>query len=152
MTAARMRLCVFDVVSVFIIRVPSRLLTQIAKLDPQLVGYEPQGRSIAFFRGWGNLQRELDALRVPDASEVEEAGETLESLGREWVSAPKRYQRDMLRQTFQDVFMDMLQQWLVCVKPYPSLSPLFRLDGLIEKEGCFYVDEEEEGQETGSEG
>jgi len=42
-----------------------------------------QRRSIAFFRQWGNLQSQLDTLRVPDAPEVEEAGETLESLGQE---------------------------------------------------------------------
>jgi hypothetical protein len=109
-----------------------------------------QRSSIAFFGLWGNLQRQLDALRVPDAPEVEEAGKTLESLGQVWASAPRRYQRDMLRLIFEGIYIDMIEKRLVCVKPYPQFAPLFRLDGLREKEGYFYV--EEEDQEARSEG
>jgi hypothetical protein len=81
---------------------------------------------------------------VPDTPEVEEAGETLESLGQAWANAPKRYQRDMLRLIFEGIYIDMIEKRLVCVKPYPQFAPLFRLDGLREKEGCFYVEEEDE--------
>jgi hypothetical protein len=90
------------------------------------------------------LTRRIDALCVPDAPEVEQAGETLESLGAEWANAPKRYQRDMLRVIFDGIFIDIPNRRLVCVKPYPPFVPLFRMDGLTEKEGCFYVSEEEE--------
>jgi hypothetical protein len=30
------------------------------------------------------------------------------------------------------------------LKPYPPFVPLFRMDGLKEKEECFYVGEEDE--------
>lgn len=99
----------------------------------------------------GKLQREIDSLRVPEVPEVEEAGQTLESLGQEWLSAPKRYQRDMLRIIFEGIYIDVPGKRLVCVKPYAPFVPLFRMDGLSEKEGCFYANEEE-GQEAGSDG
>ena len=97
------------------------------------------------------LKAELDTLQVPDTPEIEQAGETLESLGQEWASAPKRYQRDMLRVIFEAVFVDVQGRRLVCVKPWPQFAPLFRLDGLEERDGCFY-DSEGKGQEAGSEG
>lgn len=43
-----------------------------------------QERSIAFFKGWGNLQGELDGLGVVDVPEVQEAAGTLESPGASW--------------------------------------------------------------------
>jgi hypothetical protein len=93
---------------------------------------------------WGNLQRQLDALQVPDAPEVERAGEPLESLGQEWASAPKRYQRAMLRLIFEGIYIDMIEKRLVCVKPYPQFAPLFRLGGLVERtEGVIYDEKED---------
>jgi hypothetical protein len=56
----------------------------------------------------------------------------------------------MLRLIFEGIYIDMIEKRLVCVKPYPQFAPLFRLDGLREKEGYFYV--EEEDQEARSEG
>lgn len=91
-----------------------------------------------------DLQAQLDALQVPQQPAIEAAGETLESLGAEWASAPKRYQRDMLRVIFEAVYMDPLARCVVCVKPWPQFAPLFRMDGLREKEGCFYVGEEDQ--------
>jgi hypothetical protein len=74
-------------------------------------------------------------------------GETLESLGAEWASAPLRYQRDMLRVIFEAVYVDVLGRRPVCVKPYPPFAPLFRMDGLEEREdGCFYCEEDEEAR------
>ena len=32
--------------------------------------------------------------------------------------------------------IDVAARRLVCVKPYPPFVPLFRMDGLSEKEGC----------------
>ena len=93
------------------------------------------------------LQAQLDALRMPRQPEIQEAGEALEKLGATWVGASKRLRRDMLRVIFEGVYFDTLTGRLVCVKPYPQFGPLFRMDGLKEKEGCFYVREEE--QETG---
>ena len=56
----------------------------------------------------------------------------------------------MLRAIFESVVIDVADRRLVCVKPNPPFAPLFRMDGLSEKEGCFYV--EEEGEEAGSKG
>ena len=98
-----------------------------------------------------DFQAQLRALRVPETPEVERGGETLESLGAEWVDAPIRYQRDMVRVIFEAVYVDTLGQRLVCVKPYLPFVPLFGMDGLEEREdGCFYY--REEGSETRSEG
>jgi hypothetical protein len=77
---------------------------------------------------------------MPD---FEQAGETLESLGQEWANAPKKYRRDMLHCIFEAISVDVEDQRLMCVKPYPPFVPLFRMDGLEEKEdGCFYSTEE----------
>ena len=90
-----------------------------------------------------DLQAQLDALLMPETPEVEQAGETLESLGQEWANAPKKYRRDMLRCIFEAIFVDVKVKRLVCVKPYPPFVPLYRMDGLEEKEdGCFYPTEE----------
>ena len=63
--------------------------------------------------------------------------------------APKLIQRDTLRLISQAIYVDIGVQRVVCVKPYPEFVPLFRMDGLTEREGCFYVEEE---QEAGAEG
>jgi hypothetical protein len=90
-----------------------------------------------------DLQAKLDALQVPHQPEVEKAGETLESLGQEWANAPNKFRRDMVRCIFEAVFVDAKARRLVCVKPYPPFVPLFRMDGLEEKEdGCFYLAKE----------
>jgi hypothetical protein len=90
-----------------------------------------------------DVQAQLDALRPPETPQVEQAGETLESLGQEWANAPKKYRRDMLRCIFESIFIDVKASRLVCVKPYQPFVPLFRMDGLEEKEdGCFYPTEE----------
>jgi hypothetical protein len=93
------------------------------------------------------LQAQLSALQVPDQPDVEQAGETLVSLGAQWANAPLRYQRDMLRVIFEAVYVDVLGRKLVCVKPHPPFVPLFRMDGLEETEdGCFYCEEDEEAR------
>jgi hypothetical protein len=90
-----------------------------------------------------DLQAQLDALRPPETPKVEQAGETLETIGQEWANAPKKYRRDMLHCIFEAIFVDVEAQGLVCVKPYLPFVPLFRMDGLEEKEdGCFYPTEE----------
>jgi hypothetical protein len=41
--------------------------------------------------------------------------------------------------------VDVLGERLVCAKPYPQSAPLFRMDGMEEREdGCFYYEEEDE--------
>jgi hypothetical protein len=88
------------------------------------------------------LQTQLDSLRTPEQPEVEHAGEMLESLDTAWASAPKKYQREMLHLIFEAIYVDTVTKELVCVKPYPPFVPLFRMDGLEEKEdGCFYYEE-----------
>jgi hypothetical protein len=90
-----------------------------------------------------DLQAQLDALQMPETPEVEQAGETLESLGQKSANAPKKHKCDMLHRIFEAIFVDVEAQRLVCVKPYPPFVPLFRMDGLEEKEdGCFYPTEE----------
>jgi hypothetical protein len=90
-----------------------------------------------------DLQAQLDALQTPERPEVEQAGETLETLGQEWANAPKKHKRDMLHCIFEAIYVDVEAKRLVCVKPYPPFVPLFRMDGLEEKEdGCFYPAED----------
>jgi hypothetical protein len=90
------------------------------------------------------LQAEIDALRELEAPEVEEAGVTLESLADAWEDAPVRLRAEMLRTIFESVVIDVTARRLVCVKPWPQFAPLFRMDGLKEKEECFYVGEKDE--------
>jgi hypothetical protein len=96
-------------------------------------------------RSKADIQAQLDALRVPDSPAVEEAGETLQSLGAEWATAPRKHKRDMLNCIFELLTVDVKARKLLCVEPYPPFVPLFRLDGLEEKgNGCFYYEEWEE--------
>lgn len=45
------------------------------------------------------------------------------------------------------IYIDMNEQRQVCVKPSPPFTPLFRVDGMEEKEdGCFYYEEDEEAR------
>jgi hypothetical protein len=104
-----------------------------------------------YLRERGEVQAQLDALRPPERPAIEAAGETLETLGAVWATAPKKLQAAMLKTIFEEVRVDLSGRRLACVKPWPPFVPLFRMDGLSEKEGCFYVDEEE-GQEAGSAG
>ena len=86
-------------------------------------------------------------LRMPQQPAIEEAGETLEELGAVWATAPKKIQREMLKVIFEAVYVDVLRELLICVKPHPQFAPLFRMDGMEEKEdGCFYY--KEEGEEA----
>jgi len=49
----------------------------------------------------------------------------------------------MLKVIFEAVYVDVLDEQLVCVKPYPQFAPLFRMDGMEKKnDGCFHYDEE----------
>ena len=88
------------------------------------------------------LQAELDSLKEPDAPQVEAAGETLEGLAEAWEGAPVRLRREMLLTIFQEVRADVAARHVHCVKPWPPFLPLFRMDGLQEKHGCFYVEKE----------
>jgi hypothetical protein len=48
------------------------------------------------------------------------------------------------------VLIEVVKDEIICVKPYAEFAPLFRMDGLEEREdGCFYYKEQE--QEAGSE-
>ena len=83
---------------------------------------------------------------------MEGVGEMLESLGEEWANAPLYYQRDMPRTIFEAVCVDVLGRRLVCVRPDPPFVPLFRMDGLEEREdGCFYCEEDQETRSKGCE-
>ncbi len=84
------------------------------------------------------IEEDLAALRVPDAPDVEAAGEALESLGDAWEGASLETRRDMLRVIFEAVWVDVAEKRLVCVRPYPPFVPLFRMDGMEERDGRFY--------------
>jgi site-specific DNA recombinase len=95
-----------------------------------------------------DLEARLVALQMPETPEVEQAGETLETLGQVWDGASKRIRRDMLRVIFEGVYVDAETRRVVCVKPWPPFTPLFRMDGLEERDdGCFYCEEQETGSE-----
>jgi hypothetical protein len=65
-----------------------------------------------------------------------------------WAGAPRKIQREMLKVIFEAVYVDVLGERLVCVKPYPQFVPLFRMDGMEEREdGCFYYRDKEAGPE-----
>ena len=80
---------------------------------------------------------------MPQQPDIEEAGETLEELGETWAQAPRKIQHEMLRVIFKTVYVDVLGERLVCVRPYPQFAPLFRMDGMEERQdGCFYPAED----------
>lgn len=93
------------------------------------------------------LQRQLDDLREPEQPAVEQAGVTLETLADVWGGAPLQVRRDMLRTIFEKVIVDVDARRLVSVKPWPPFAVLFRMDGMRERDGYFYVGEQEAGSE-----
>ena len=88
----------------------------------------------------------LAELEIPDRAATLQAGELLAGFGATWAAAPERLQAEMLRTIFESVVVDMRRRRLVCVRPWPVFAPLFRLDGLKEREGCFYVEREAEAR------
>lgn len=91
-----------------------------------------------------DLQLQLDALRDPEAPAVEAAGATLEALAKAWQVAPAARRAQMLGEIFSAVRVDVAARRLVAVKPWPAFLPLFRMDGLEEREdGWFYPRETE---------
>jgi len=97
------------------------------------------------------LHAQLDVLRVPESPDIEAAGNTLETLGDMWAGASKRIKRDMLRTIFEGIYVDLDARRVVCVKPFVAFVPLFRLDGLEEKEdGRFYFKEEDQEARSAS--
>jgi site-specific DNA recombinase len=97
-----------------------------------------------------SLQAQLDDLQEPETGEVEAAGEVLANLADVWDGAPVTLQAQLLKTIFQEVRVDLARRRLVCVKPWGAFERLFRLDGLHEKEGYFYVKENEAGPEGGT--
>jgi len=90
------------------------------------------------------LQGELAGLRDPDAGRVEQAGATLEGLAMAWQVAPVARRARLLKEVFAQIWVDLGARRVVAVKPWPSFVPLFRMDGLEEREeGVFYVRETE---------
>ena len=93
------------------------------------------------------LRAQLVALEEPEPSEVEHAAETLETRGTEWAGASKRLRRAMLRVIFEGIYCDMIERRVVYVRPYPAFVPLFRMDGMEQREdGNFYP--KEDGQQA----
>jgi site-specific DNA recombinase len=97
------------------------------------------------------LQGELAGLRDPDADRVEQAGATLAGLAEAWQDAPAEIRAQMLRAIFEEIRVDLGARRVVAVKPWPPFVPLFRMDGLEEREtGVFYVrDAEREARSEG---
>lgn len=91
-----------------------------------------------------DLQVQLEGLREPEAPEVQAAGATLEALAEEYQGAPVALQAQMLKAIFAEVCVDLGARRVVAVKPWAPFVPLFRMDGLEEREtGVFYVRETE---------
>ena len=64
-------------------------------------------------------------------------------LGAVRAGVPRKIQHEMLKAISEAVYVDVLGERLVCVRPYPQFAPLFRMDGMEESEdGCFYYDKE----------
>jgi DNA repair exonuclease SbcCD ATPase subunit len=84
------------------------------------------------------LQAELDALQEPETPEVEQAGATLEALADAWQGADVRLRAEMLRTIFQEIVIDVANRQLVCVRPHRPFAILLRMNGLEERNGCFY--------------
>ena len=51
----------------------------------------------------------------------------------------------MLRAIFQELVVDVTERRLVSIRPWPPFIPLLEMDGLTQKEGCFYVEKGSEG-------
>lgn len=91
-----------------------------------------------------DLQVQLEGLREPEAPEVQAAGATLEALADAYQGAPVALQAQMLKAIFAEVCVDLGARRVVAVKPWAPFVPLFRMDGLEEREtGVFYVRETE---------
>ncbi len=91
-----------------------------------------------------DLQAQLEAVRDPEAPQVQAAGVTLEALAEAWRVAPVAMRSQILKTIFAEVRVDVTARRLVAVKPWPAFLPLFRMDGLEEREdGWFYPTENE---------
>jgi hypothetical protein len=86
-----------------------------------------------------DLQTQLAALEPPEEPSIEQAAEVLKTISYAWQGADAAARRELLQVVFKAVHVDLLGRQLVSVQPHKDFVPLFRLDGLEEREGgVFY--------------
>jgi hypothetical protein len=86
------------------------------------------------------IQRELERLPTADMESIAWAAGTLESMAEVWDAATLEEQRDLVRLALREVQIDVEQQRVSGLVPYPPFVPLFRqMAGLVEVEGGRFV-------------
>jgi hypothetical protein len=96
-----------------------------------------------YIRRKSDIEAQLAFLQMPEPPAVESAASLLEGLAEVWDRADRATQHEALRAMFAAIRVDVLERKLVSVQPHRDFLPLFRLDGLEEKEdGCFYYRED----------
>lgn len=86
------------------------------------------------------IQTALASLDIPEEPAIVQAGEYLESLAGLWDSLTRKEQREVLHIIFADILLDVGEAKVIAVKPNRDFVPLFRFDGMEEREdGYFYI-------------
>ena len=85
-------------------------------------------------------QAQLDALVIPEQTDILAAGQFLETLADVWVEATPAERKELLGLLLEAVFVDAIGGSVVCVQPPMPYVALFRrVPGLREKDGFFYL-------------
>ena len=97
-------------------------------------------------KGRLRLHAKLDSLEVPEEGVLQVSARQLRDLSLAWDRATAEERRELLRLTFEAVYVDVASERIVSLKPRPEFVPLLRLcKGLREKEGLFYIEAENFG-------
>jgi hypothetical protein len=84
-------------------------------------------------------QVELYALVIPEEPDVVAAGQFLETFADIWIEAIPKERKELLGLLLEEVFVDVAEDRIVCVRPKASFVALFQqVPGLEERDGCFH--------------
>lgn len=103
--------------------------------------FEVEIDEATYRRERAQAQTRLDALVIPEESDVVAAGSFLETLAEVWSEATPAERKELLGLVLEAVVVDVREGHLICVRPKAPYVALFRqVPGLRECDECFYLD------------
>jgi len=85
-----------------------------------------------------NLREKLRSLPVSMETSLVEAGKYLESLGALWQAATIAQRHELLKGMIERIEVDVGQQQVVSIVPYPEFREVWKTTGMEESNGRFY--------------
>ena len=115
----------------------SRLAEKLRRLKRSY--WEVEIDEATYGREKAETQAQIDALVIPEQTDILAAGQFLETLADVWAEATQAERTELLGLFLEAMFVDVAEGCVVCVQPQASYVALFRqVTDLREKDGRFY--------------